>query len=95
MVSPAEYLAGLPEPIQEQLASIAREAVGMSGAEKGFAAALFGTVGLHYGLGKGPDAAIPGAQMVAALGVILRLANDEATKDAGVSRPADEGKTDG
>lgn len=76
----AEYLASLPAPIQHELATIARTAIGMSGEEKGFAAALFGTVAAHYSV-KGSDDAVPGALMVAGLGYLLRLANDEATSE--------------
>lgn len=75
-MSAADYLADLPPTIQHQLARIARVAVEMSSEERGYAAALFATVGLHFTT-KGADEQIPGAEMVAALGVILRRANDE------------------
>lgn len=85
-MTPAEYLASLPEPIQAELVAIAREAAGMTADEKGFAAAMFATVGAHFALRPLTDENerfIPGAQMVTALGLILRLANDEATQEKG------------
>ncbi|MEP7738121.1 hypothetical protein ABKW28_10750 [Nocardioides sp. 31GB23] len=78
--TPAAYLYGLPEPIQEQLARIAREAAGMDASEKGYAAALFATVAEHFATGNGADDAVPGAHMVSALGVLLRMAHNEATR---------------
>lgn len=77
----ASDLLSLPPGIQRELLDIARTAMDMTAGEKGYAAALFATVGLHYGLGKGSDDMIPGAQMVATLGVILRLANDEVIRN--------------
>ena len=59
----AAYLLGLPVPIQAELVDIAREAIVMAEAEKGFAAAHFATVAAHFAI-SGSDYSIPGAQMV-------------------------------
>ena len=78
--SPAEYLYSLPEPIQAELVQIAREAIGMTAEEKGYAAAIFATVAQHFALSDGDDQFIPGALMVSALGVLLRMTHNEATQ---------------
>lgn len=77
--APAAYLYSLPEPLQEHLARIAREAIGMSAEEKGYAAAVFASVAVHFAH-NGDDREIPGALMVSALGVLLKCADTEATK---------------
>jgi hypothetical protein len=79
-MTPAQQLYSLPEPIQEQLLVIAREAIGMSADEKGYAAALFATVAQHFAFG-GADEGIPGALMIGALGVLLKNAHDLAVAD--------------
>lgn len=72
----ATYLLGLPPEVLAQLARIAREAAEMTSEERGYAAALFSTVALHFGHGHGLEQYVPGAQMVSALGVLLRHTDD-------------------
>lgn len=83
-MTPAERLYNLPEPVQEQLVAVVREAIGMSGEEKGYAAAMFAVVAEHFAI-KGSDEQIPGALMVSALGVLLKAAHEEATASRGVA----------
>lgn len=80
-MTPAEYLAGLPEPIQAELVTIAREAIGMSDREKTAAMAMFAALGIQCAFGP-HDEAVPGGRMAAALGLILRLAHDKANPGA-------------
>lgn len=74
----ATYLLGLPPAVQSQLARIARVAEEMTDGDRGHAAALFATVGAHFGLGNGSDDYLPGAHMVSALGVLIRGVHDAA-----------------
>lgn len=74
----ATYLLGLPPAVQSQLARIARVAEEMTDEDRGYAAALFATVGAHFGLGNGSDDYLPGAHMVSALGVLIRGVHDAA-----------------
>lgn len=86
MTTSTEYLAALPEPIQDELARIARLAIGMSSAEKGAATGFFAMTGLKVALSPltmENNEKVPGARMVTALAKILRAANDEAAVAAG------------
>lgn len=79
--SAAEYLATLPTPIQQRLVSIARTAIGLSRTEKEHAAVMFGAYGATVAI-FGADEQIPAGSMIADLGVIVRAAQNEATREA-------------
>jgi hypothetical protein len=84
-MSPADQLAALPEPVQAELWRIARLAIGMSPEEKGAAAAITATVGLHFAvrpLADDNELFIPAAEMVSACGLIVRLVHDAAAQAA-------------
>jgi hypothetical protein len=75
----ADYLAELPEPIQEQLVRIVRLAAGMSNDEKTAARQTFAGVTLAN-IATASDSQIPSAEMVGALGRINTLADGLATR---------------
>ena len=79
-MSPAEHLAALPEPMQEQLARIARLAAGMSDAEKAEARVFVSALLLSLNPARMPDDQVPVAEMVGALGRIVTEADRLATE---------------
>lgn len=78
-MSSADHLAALPEPIQEQLARIARLAAGMSADEKTEARAFVATLILTLGPLRMTDDQLPAAEMVGALGRIIATTDELAT----------------
>lgn len=71
-------LSRLPEPVQEQLIRIYRLAAGMDAREKTACRLMLGGLSFGFALNV-PDDAVPAAEMISALGVIVTAIDELAS----------------